>query len=101
MFYVGAQETPGGPFVSDPARATAVDWGFATPSNVTTGGLDHPKGHGRSQMNCPKTAAGPSRRRVLFGWLTNGFPNHEPDRPWGADPGLVTNSNNTMALPRD
>ena len=69
-FFVGRQSAPGAPFVADPSRDAAVDWSCMAPR--AAGGVDLARAHGRTQFGCcPKTAATPSGRRVLFGWLQN------------------------------
>mmetsp|Transcript_728 Transcript_728/g.2362 ORF Transcript_728/g.2362 Transcript_728/m.2362 type:complete len:537 (+) Transcript_728:47-1657(+) len=94
MFYVGTA-LPNGSFAANRTLDTAVDWSCFVPSAATTGGIDLAWEHGGTQYGCcPKTAAGPGGRRVLFGWLQHGTSD-------GDMPGRGPNTDNAFTLPRD
>eukprot|EP00966_Prymnesium_polylepis_P165985 3836795-Prymnesium_polylepis.1 len=57
--FTGTQRSPGGAFVADPDRDSAVDWGCMAP---TATGLD--LANGTQYGCCPKTVATPDGRRI-------------------------------------
>ena len=105
-YYIGARPAPGGPFEPD-QDAGVWDWSPFTPAADGSDGLALATAKGMEQFGCcPKTSGGPGGRRVLWGWINNGWDQGppephglEPDRPRPGNGAWLTN--NTMSLPRD
>ena len=105
-YYIGDRPAPGGSFAPD-QEAGVWDWSPFTPAAAGGDGLAFATGKGMEQFGCcPKTSGGPAGRRVLWGWINNGWDQGppephglEPDRPRPGDGAWLTN--NTMSLPRD
>jgi len=117
-YYIGSRPLPGATFAPDP-DAGIFDWSPFKPAaekntSGTGAGGDGSRGlvfatsKGMEQFGCcPKTSGGPNARRILFGWINNGWDQGagpvEPDRPngHGCSNNTVACTNNTMSLPRD
>jgi hypothetical protein len=105
-YYIGRRPAPGASFEPEP-KAGVWDWSPFVPASDGGNKLAFATSKGMEQFGCcPKTAGGPNGRRVLFGWINNGWDQGtpephglEPDRP-RPQPGEWL-SNNTMSLPRD
>ena len=103
-YYIGDRPKPGAPFAPDAGQGV-WDWSPFVPAAAGGEQLEFATSKGMEQFGCcPKTSAGPAGRRVLFGWINNGWdqgePWVEPDRPKDGPLGRGT-SNNTLSLPRD
>jgi hypothetical protein len=106
-YYLGDRPSPGKPFQADTMHNGIFDWSPFTPSSSSDQGLALATSKGMEQFGCcPKTSAGPNGRRILFGWINNGWDQGtpephglEPDRPRPASGAWLTN--NTLSLPRD
>jgi hypothetical protein len=105
-YYIGSRPAPAAQFKPSPT-ARVWDWSPFVPAADGGSGLAFATSKGMEQFGCcPKTSGGPNGRRVLWGWINNGWDQGppephglEPDRP-RPGPGAWL-SNNTMSLPRD
>ena len=93
--YIGDRPSPGGTFAPDLAMSAPFDWSPFRPVNdPASKNLTFATTKGMEQFGCCPKTAGDNQRRVLFGWLNNGW-NQGGSK---AQPGLP---NNTLTLPRD
>ena len=84
-YYIGDRPAPGGGFHPDP-NARIWDWSPFTPSANGDDGFQFATSKGMEQFGCcPKTSAGPGGRRILFGWINNGW-DQGPPEPHGLEP---------------
>ena len=87
-YYIGPRPAPGGAFEPDTQHEGIFDWSPFTPSaeSESSQGLAFATSKGMEQFGCcPKTSGGPSGRRVLFGWINNGWDQGTPE-PHGLEP---------------
>ena len=82
----------------DETKSGPFDWSpFQPVEDRTSKNLTFATSKGMEQFGCCPKTAGNADRRVLFGWINNGWDQGpgEPDRPDNSY------SNNTLSLPRD
>lgn len=82
----------------DETKSGPFDWSpFQPVEDRTSKNLTFATSKGMEQFGCCPKTAGNANRRVLFGWINNGWDQGpgEPDRPDNSY------SNNTLSLPRD
>jgi hypothetical protein len=97
-YFVGTRPAPGGAFLPDTAKSGPFDWSPFQPSaDPHSDNLTFATSKGMEQFGCCPKTAGDKTRRVLFGWINNGWDQGpgEPDRT------SQSYSNNTLSLPRD
>jgi sucrose-6-phosphate hydrolase SacC (GH32 family) len=97
-YLIGPRPLPGGAFVPDESKSGPFDWSpFKPVADADSKNLTFATSKGMEQFGCCPKTAGDSERRVLFGWINNGWDQGpgEPDRT------PETYSNNTLSLPRD
>ena len=98
-YLVGPRPAPGAAFVPDASKSGPFDWSPFQPAADPRGSgqLVFAASKGMEQFGCCPKTAGHHKRRVLFGWINNGWDQGpgEPDRT------PQTYSNNTLSLPRD
>jgi hypothetical protein len=97
-YFIGPRPAAGGQFVPDESKSGPFDWSpFSPTADRSSKNLTFATSKGMEQFGCCPKTAGNRTRRVLFGWINNGWDqgSGEPDRPGNSF------SNNTLSLPRD
>jgi sucrose-6-phosphate hydrolase SacC (GH32 family) len=73
-YYIGDRPPPGGAFKPDTENEGVWDWSPFTPGADGSQGFEFATAKGMEQFGCcPKTCGGPGGRRILFGWINNGW----------------------------
>ena len=94
-YYIGERPQPGAPFRADLPSSAPLDWSAFTPvEDINSPNLTFATSKGMQQFGCCPKSAGDATRRVLFGWVSNG---------WNQGGGRASPQapNNTLSLPRD
>lgn len=97
-YLLGPRPAPGTAFAPDDALSGPFDWSpFQPAADPSSRNLTFATSKGMEQFGCCPKTAGDADRRVLFGWINNGWDQGpgEPDRT-----GAQAN-HNTLSLPRD
>ena len=99
-YFIGDRPNPGAAFHPDLSLSAPFDWSPFTPvPDVTSKNLTFATSKGMEQFGCCPKTAGNASRRVLFGWINNGWDQGGTQEADRKQPLYI--GNNTLSLPRD